>query len=176
MIFKKLKDLKSFERLEKKASEVGLFLIQKQQTLAVAESCTGGLISYSLSLKPGASQFFLGSVVSYSYLSKIKDLGVDARLLQEKGAVNSKVCSLMAQGVRKKWNSDWALAVTGVAGPDQFKVDPPIGTVFFKFLGPGVEELEQILLENKNRKDIQHQSAIFALDFLSSRFKMATNK
>ena len=164
-----------FEELEKQAKQVHSLFIENQWTLAVAESCTGGLISYSLSLFPGASQFFLGSLVSYSYQAKIKSLNIPADLLRQKGAVNKETCELMAQGVKKKWKSDWSLSVTGVAGPEKMAQDPSVGVVFVGVLGPSGGKVQKIFLGEKegvkNRKDIQHQSAIFALDFLQSRIR-----
>lgn len=166
----------SFEKLEKKAADVQAAFTQNKQTVAVAESCTGGLISYCLTIREGASAFFLGSVVSYSYSAKMRHLGIPSTLLNEKGAVNESVCRLMSQGVKEKWGSDWALSVTGVAGPGKMKNDPPVGVVFIGLLGPGCDQVEQLLLNQKNRQDIRHQSAIFALDFLYSRIKMGAQE
>ena len=164
-----------FKELEKRAKQVHSLFIKNQWTLAVAESCTGGLVSYGLSLLPGASQFFLGSIVSYSLQAKIKSLNIPADLLRQKGAVNKEICELMAQGVKKKWKSDWAISVTGVAGPERMAQDPPVGVVFVGVLGPSGGKVQKIFLSKesgvKNRKDIQHQSAIFALDFLQSRIR-----
>ena len=165
-----------FKALEHKALDVHSVFIQNGQTLALAESCTGGLLSYCLTIKEGASAFFLGSVVSYSYSAKIKHLDVPSSLLDQQGAVNPSVCRLMSQGVRKKWKSDWALSVTGVAGPGKMEKDPPVGVVFVGLLGPNCDKVEQFLLEEKNRQDIRHQSAIFALDFLRSRIKIGAQR
>ena len=164
--------LESFKKLEKKAADVQAVLTQNKQTLALAESCTGGLLSYCLTIKEGASGFFLGSVVSYSYSAKIQHLNVPSALLDQQGAVNESVCRLMSQSVKKKWGSDWALSITGVAGPGKGEKDPSVGVVFVGLLGPGCDRVEQLLLREKNRQDIRHQSAIFALDFLCSRIRM----
>ena len=165
-----------FEELEKKSANIHSLLIQNKQTLALAESCTGGLLSYCLTIKAGASGFFLGSVVGYSYLAKIRHLDVPSEVLNQKGAVNEFVCRVMAQGVKKKWDSDWALAITGVAGPGKMEKDPDIGVVFIGVLGPGWDEVAPFLLHEKNRQDIRHQSAIFALDFLQSRITIGGQK
>ena len=161
-----------FAELEKKSRLIHTLFTQNKQTLALAESCTGGLLSYFLTIKEGASVFFLGSVVAYSYLVKMRSLDIPSKLLQEKGAVNKYVCRLMAQGIKKRWGSDWALAVTGVAGPGKMARDPEVGVVFIAVLGPNCDEVVPFLLDNKNRQDIRHQSAIFALDFLQSRIKI----
>ena len=148
-----------------------------RQTLALAESCTGGLISFFLTSHPGASQFFLGSLVSYSYFAKTKFLDLPADILKNQGAVNESSCRLMAQGVKSKWKSDWALALTGVAGPAKKAQDPPVGVVFMGVFGPkGLVEVKKFSTGLKNRQDIQHQSAIFALDFLQSCITMGGHK
>ena len=164
------------KELEIKAKEVHSLLIKNQKTLALAESCTGGLLSYYLTRQPSASTFFLGSIVSYSYLAKTQHLEIPSSLLRQKGAVNGTVCRLMAQGVKKKWDSDWVLSITGVAGPGKEEYDPPIGTVFVGILGPNCDHVEQLLLDKKNRQDIRHQSSIFALDFLCSRITMGAQE
>ncbi|MDE0119558.1 MAG: CinA family protein [Bdellovibrionales bacterium] len=161
-----------FEELEKKSLYIHTLFTQNKQTLALAESCTGGLLSYFLTIKEGASVFFLGSVVGYSYLAKMRSLDIPSKVLKEKGAVNQSVCRLMAQGIKKKWDSDWAMAITGVAGPGRMERDPEVGVVFIGVLGPDCDEVAPFLLDKKNRQDIRHQSAIFALDFLQSRIKI----
>ncbi len=165
-----------FKELEKKSAGIHDFFTHSRQTLALAESCTGGLLSYCLTVKPGASVFFLGSVVSYSYLAKKKYLNLPSSILDQEGAVNESVCRLMAQSIKNRLGSDWALAVTGVAGPGRMEKDPPVGVVFVAVLGPVGVKVERFLLEEKNRQDIRHQSVIFALDFLQSRIKMGTQK
>ncbi len=157
--------------LEKKAAEIHHAFLKKKQTLALAESCTGGLLSYCLSQMAGASDFFLGSIVGYSYQAKIEYLGVSKALLEQKGAVNEEVCCIMAKNTLKNWHSDWALSITGVAGPGKMEKDPPIGNVFVGLCGPFGVQVKQIFLSDKNRQDIRHQSAFFALDFLYSRLK-----
>lgn len=156
----------NFLQLENKAAKIHSLLIQKKQTLAIAESCTGGLLSYFLTTIPGSSDYFLGSLVSYSYLIKTQDLKIPSSLLNQKGAVNKSVAQLMAQGIKNKWKSDWALSITGVAGPGKNAVDPEVGTVFIGLLGPDYNVVEQFLLKYKNRKDIQYKSVTIALDFL----------
>lgn len=164
--------VKASSQLEKKLSSIALLFIQKKQTLAVAESCTGGLLSYFLTVISGSSKFFLGSVVSYSRLVKTQYLGIPDSLLNQQGAVNKTICRLMAQNIKKQWKSDWAVSVTGVAGPEKKDIDPPVGTVFIGLLGPSCDLVEQILLPNKNRQSVQYQSSVFALDFLYSYLKM----
>lgn len=167
---------RDFQHIKNQVQQIQGFLVENKQTLALAESCTGGLLSTWLTEWSGASDFFLGSFVCYSYLSKQKFLQIPEKLLREQGAVNPEVSRLMTQNIIKNWGSDWALSVTGVAGPGKKTTDPPIGTVFFGLSGPFGEKVEQILLDKKNRQDIRHQSALFALDFLCSGIKMGSLK
>ena len=105
-------------------------LVEKGKTLAVAESCTGGLISHLITSVPGSSRFYMGSVTSYSNEAKEKVLYVKSKLLMEHGAVSKEVAEEMAKGVRMVLNSDYAIATTGIAGPDGGTEDKPVGTVW----------------------------------------------
>lgn len=106
------------------------------QTLAVAESLTGGLVAAEITAVPGASQAFRGSVTAYATVLKHEVLGVDASLLERNGAVDPTVAAQMAEGVRTVLGADWGLATTGVAGPDM-QDGKPVGTVYVAVAGPG---------------------------------------
>ena len=107
-------------------------------TLAVAESCTGGLLGARLTEVPGASKTFLGGVVAYSNDIKTAQLGVDAALFADgHGAVSAAVATAMAHGVRKRFGASLAVAVTGIAGPHGGSDHKPVGTVWLAALGPG---------------------------------------
>jgi nicotinamide-nucleotide amidase len=110
-------------------------LTERQETLAVAESCTGGFLAHRLTNVPGASAVLLGGVVTYSNQAKQDLLGVPAQTLQEQGAVSQPVASEMAQGARRLFRAGWALAVTGVAGPGGGTAEKPVGTAFVALAG-----------------------------------------
>ncbi len=112
------------------AQSVQKLLCQRGQTLCVAESLTGGGLSRALTEQKGASRFFSGSVVAYSYQVKTEQLAVSSLLLKKKGAVCEEVAQQMARGVKKTLGGIWGLSVTGVAGPSLMPKDPPVGTVF----------------------------------------------
>lgn len=114
-------------RLEQKTLKK---FVQRAQTLAIAESCTGGLIGDRLTNIAGASAFFLLGIVAYDYAAKTKILGVSSALLKKHGAVSPQVASAMAQGVRKILKTDYGLSVTGIAGPGGATKTKPVGLVF----------------------------------------------
>ena len=149
--------------------------LKKNKTLAVAESCTGGLLAYWLTSLPGSSQFFLGSIVSYSYVSKKESFGVSSQFLKQQGAVNERLCRLMAQSVKNLWKSHWSLSITGVAGPSRLDIDPPVGVVFIGLNGPNVNIVQKLHLKQPGRQKIRYTATLFALDFLYSSIKVGAN-
>ena len=118
-----------FDDNEIEAVVVGLLRARKK-TLALAESCTGGLIANRITDVPGASEIFLGGVVSYANAAKENFLGVRAETLAAHGAVSEAVARELAVGAREKFGSDFAIAVTGIAGPSGGTPEKPVGTVF----------------------------------------------
>ncbi|MER5536409.1 CinA family protein [Streptomyces mirabilis] len=121
--------------MSSEAAEVLRLLTVRGETLAVAESLTGGLVAAEITATPGASQAFRGSVTAYATELKHELLGVDATLLAERGAVDPQVAAQMAAGVRKALGADWGIATTGVAGPEP-QDGQPVGTVFVAVDGP----------------------------------------
>jgi nicotinamide-nucleotide amidase len=105
-------------------------LTKKKQTLATAESCTGGLLANRITNVPGASAVLLAGYIVYSNEAKIDILGVDSKLIEEHGAVSEEVVRSMADGARKRARSTYALATTGVAGPSGGSEEKPVGTVY----------------------------------------------
>jgi PncC family amidohydrolase len=104
--------------------------LERGLKVAVAESCTGGLIAAAITEIPGSSGYFLGGVVSYSNDAKESLLDVPHALLEERGAVSREVAAAMAAGARARFGADLAVAVTGVAGPDGGTLDKPVGLVY----------------------------------------------
>lgn len=105
-------------------------LAERKETLAVAESCTGGYLAHRITNVPGASAVFLGGFVTYSNEAKVAMLGVDLTLIEKQGAVSKQVAQAMAEGTRAHANSDFALATTGIAGPGGGSEEKPVGSVF----------------------------------------------
>jgi nicotinamide-nucleotide amidase len=154
------------------AADVVRLLRVKGETVAVAESLTGGLVAAELTAVAGASQAFLGSVTAYATVLKHELLGVDATLLEERGAVDPQVAAEMAAGVRKALGADWGIATTGVAGPEP-QDGQPVGTVFVAVDGPrsahsgsaGGGKVEALRL-NGDRAEIRMESVRSVLALL----------
>ena len=115
---------------------LGHCLVDQGQTLAVAESCTGGALGAALVARPGASAFFLGGVQAYSNEAKEHLLGVPGALIAEYGAVSEPVAVAMAKGARAKFGADYGVSITGIAGPDGGSENKPVGTVYMACDGP----------------------------------------
>ena len=111
------------------AEEVGQILLERKETLALAESCTGGLVANWITNTAGSSQYFLFSAVTYHNDAKIDVLGVSANTLQMRGAVDEETAQQMAEGARRVGRSTYGLAITGIAGPNGGSEEKPVGTV-----------------------------------------------
>ena len=113
--------------------ELVYLLSEKNKTLSIAESCTGGLISKMITDVEGASKVFLGSIIAYSNKSKIDILKIEKELLDNKGAVSEEVALKMAESVAQIFKSDFSISATGIAGPEGGSVEKPVGTVYTGF-------------------------------------------
>lgn len=151
------------------AAEVLRMLAESDQTLAVAESLTGGMVAAELTGIAGASRSFRGSVTAYATELKHRVLGVDAGLLAAEGAVNAQVAAEMAAGVRRVLGASWGIATTGVAGPDP-QDGQPVGTVFIAVAGPAGRKTVPLRL-NGSRAEIRRESARTVLELLSSELR-----
>lgn len=140
-------------------------LTERRQTLATAESCTGGVISSRFTAMPGASAYFLCGVVSYSNEAKIRVLGVDADTIARYGAVSEQVARQMAEGVRRVAGADYAIATTGIAGPTGGSVEKPVGTVWIAVATPAgtVAQCRQC---GTDRGQIIDRASAFAIGLL----------
>lgn len=124
-------------------AQVGLALRRRGLTLAVAESCTGGLIGHRLTNVPGSSDYFLGGIVAYAYEAKERLLGVHHQTLYEHGAVSRETCLEMARGARMALGADIGIAVTGIAGPTGGLPDKPVGLTWIAISTRDEEQAEQ---------------------------------
>lgn len=117
-------------------SVISKALSDKGETLSLAESCTGGNIGRMFTSIPGSSAIFKGGVVAYDNSAKTDILGVDESVINQYGAVSEECVKAMAKGARKLFKSDWALATSGIAGPDGGTADKPVGTIWIAIAGP----------------------------------------
>lgn len=143
-------------------------LWQKGQTVATAESCTGGLIAHRFSGVPGASQAFMGSVVAYDNRVKRDILGVSEQTLSEFGAVSEQTVCEMAEGARRRLGVDWAISTTGIAGPDGGSEEKPVGMVWMAVAGPDGVVAEKRLFGTQ-RDVVQWRASQSVLDMLRHR-------
>jgi nicotinamide-nucleotide amidase len=154
---------------EELAGVVGAALAQAGRTLALAESCTGGLASAMLTDVPGSSRYFLGSVVSYANAAKEGLLGVREETLRAHGAVSAEAAREMALGATRKFGSDLALSITGIAGPDGGTPEKPVGTVFFALAEGGEVAAESRRQFPGDRAVVRRASCLHGFELLRRR-------
>lgn len=146
-------------------------LLDRGQTVAVAESCTGGLIAHSLTEVPGASEWFVRGWVTYSNEAKEEELGVPKEVMVDHGAVSQQVAHAMAEGALKNAGTDWAVAVTGIAGPTGGTEEKPVGLTFVACAGDGQTVVRRYLLGEGGRSRNKIRSMAVALDLLRRRLE-----
>jgi len=143
------------------------FMTKKGLTLSLAESCTGGYIAHLFTQHPGSSKVFLGGVVSYSDSLKESVLGVKKETLEKFGAVSGEAVTEMVEGALLNFESDYALAVTGIAGPDGGSPDKPVGTVWIAVASVNKKVVKKLTFGNKRKQNIE-RSAVSALTMLNT--------
>jgi nicotinamide-nucleotide amidase len=147
---------------------VGMRLTLGRYSLAVAESCTGGLLGERLTSVPGSSKYFVEGVVAYSNDAKTRTLGVEPILLLEYGAVSAEVASAMAEGIRRRADTDFGLSVTGIAGPDGGTAEKPVGLVYIALANEVQTEYRKLILPG-DRNLVRWRASQAALDLLRRR-------
>jgi PncC family amidohydrolase len=161
----------STEPLEK---VVGRLLTEQKRTIALAESCTGGLVAHRLTNVPGSSAYLIGGAVSYANEAKERMLGVSHQTLQEHGAVSEETAREMARGVRHLLQTDAALAVTGIAGPSGGTPEKPVGLTYIALTADDLERCEKHLWQG-DRWANKEQSAEAALEMLRGYLEARQN-
>ncbi len=156
------------------ASQAAQLLKLHKRTLATAESCTGGLLAKLLTDIPGSSEYFIEGVVAYANEAKTRLLGVPAKLMAEHGAVSEQVAVAMAIGCRAKSGADFAISITGVAGPAGGTPDKPVGLVYVGLADQHGCRVEELRLDpSLSRANIRHRAAEEALHMLETRLKQS---
>jgi len=147
---------------------VGLLLLRRRWTIAIAESCTGGLVSDRITNVPGSSRYLRESIIAYHNQAKEHLLGVRPELLRRHGAVSASVANAMAQGVRRAAQADLGLAITGIAGPGGGSRAKPVGLVYLALADRTGTAVKRCQFHG-DRLAIKHQAAQTALDWLRRR-------
>ena len=149
----------------------GKLLRERGLRLAVAESCTGGLIGHRLTNVPGSSTFYMGSITAYAYEAKVRLLEVSWKKLEKYGAVSEQVAKQMARGVRRALAAYIGLSVTGIAGPGGGTPDKPVGLTWFGLSVPDLDQAWQFIWDGdrlENKIQSAEQALQLLVDFLQS--------
>ena len=157
------------QTLDTLAGELGRRLLTQGQKLATAESCTGGWVAQCLTSMAGSSAWFDRGFVTYSNESKQEMLGVSPDTLNTHGAVSEATAVAMAQGALRHSHADWALAITGIAGPAGGSDEKPVGTVCFAWASTDDHLSCETHRFEGSREDVRAQSVVHALDGLLQR-------
>lgn len=144
---------------------VGLLLKGRDKTLSTAESCTGGYLAHLITSVPGSSEYYQGSVISYANQIKINELGVSPETIKTVGAVSEDCVKQMAEGIRKKFNTDYAISTSGVAGPDGGSEAKPVGTVWIA-VSSKTQTIALPFNMGDNRERTIQRTALQGLDML----------
>ncbi|HJS20344.1 MAG TPA: CinA family protein [Anaerolineales bacterium] len=155
-------------------AQIGKYLLERGLKLALAESCTGGLVGNRITDLPGSSEYFLGSVVSYAYEAKVALLDVSWDTLNAHGAVSREVVLEMARGARRALGSDIAVSVSGIAGPGGGTQEKPVGTTWISLVTAEGEWANQYLFAGdrlQNKSSAADAALRLLLDYLSGNLE-----
>lgn len=160
----------SDQALSQLSERIGRNLLQRHEQVTAAESCTGGWIAKVLTDIPGSSAWFQQGFVTYSNEAKQQMLGVGRLSLETCGAVSETVVQEMAEGALRAANADYALSVSGIAGPDGGTADKPVGTVWFGFAHRQGKTVAIHKVFQGDRESVRRQSVAFSLNYLANEF------
>jgi competence/damage-inducible protein CinA-like protein len=146
--------------------QIASLLVSSARTVAVAESCTGGLMSARLTERAGSSEYFLGGAVVYSNEAKVSTAGVDPELIARYGAVSNEVAEALALGAAARFGADLGIGITGIAGPVGGTEEKPVGTVCFSVCSLAGPRITRRLLLPGSRSDIRERSTTVAMHLL----------
>lgn len=158
------------EQLKQLSAINGQLLLQRQATVTTAESCTGGWIAKLFTDIAGSSAWFERAFITYSNEAKQQMVGVSEESLQQWGAVSEQVVKQMATGALKAANADFAIAVSGIAGPDGGTAEKPVGTVWFGFATAAGDTLTKRYVFQGDREAVRRQTVAMALQVLHDDF------
>lgn len=161
--------------LEALAGQLGALLLDRRQKLVTAESCTGGWVAQCLTAIAGSSEWFDRGFVTYSNEAKREMLGVPVDALVEHGAVSQTVAAAMAEGALRNSRADWALAITGIAGPSGGSAEKPVGTVCFAWVCRDGQVAAGTCHFTGNREEVRAQSVAHALAGLLEQIGQSSN-
>lgn len=150
-------------------------LMAKGATVSFAESCTGGYLAHKLTSVPGSSKVFNGSLVAYGYDIKSNMLGVSPEVLMREGAVSEPVVMRMAEGVKEKFGATYAIATSGIAGPDGGTAEKPVGTVWIAVSGPNGSRAKKFRFPGNRLRNIQ-MTALAGLDMLRTEMQSTSEQ
>jgi nicotinamide-nucleotide amidase len=154
------------------STELGEVLKERSLTLALAESCTGGLVAQMVTSVAGSSAWFDRGFVTYSNAAKIEMLGVRAETLEKFGAVSEQIATVMAHGALKNSHAQIAGSITGIAGPDGGTKEKPVGTVCFAWVGRKLPLSTTTKRFFGNRQEVRQQAAIVMMSGLIERLRL----
>ncbi|HET6381608.1 MAG TPA: CinA family protein [candidate division Zixibacteria bacterium] len=162
--------------LEVAGARLGDVLLRHGWRMATAESSTGGLIGHAITMVPGASRYYVGGVIAYSNLAKEVELNVPHELLEEHGAVSQPVARAMAEGVRRRFNVEVGVAVTGIAGPEGGSQAKPVGTHYVAVSVRGHADRVEHRVFPHDRDGNKAAAAMLALELAMEEVTAATRQ